>query len=665
MAMPRILVVEDERIVALNLKQMLLKLGYEVVDVVTTGEQALKAVEGSDLDLVLMDIHIDGPMDGVETAARLPDDRHVPVVYLTAYSEEATLERARQTEPYGYLLKPFSEREVHAAIQMALARRQSDIEVAESQERLNRLFDESREELEKSRQSEKKAVETSQLLAAVLDAVPIPLMVSNLEGLLITWNSAATGAFGYSAAEMIGRDPAPLFPPETQPLAAKLRADALAGQPVHGLEVGCLHKDGGRRLVNLFMSPARDQDGRAKALIIAMEDVTQQKSIEAQLRQAQKMEAIGQLTGGIAHDFNNLLAILSGNLELIEEEVPADGAIAGMARNALEACQRGANLTHRLLAYSRSQPLEPSTVDLAGLVRDAEALFRQSLEKNVRIDVRLEPDLWKVRIDATQLQDALLNLALNARDAMMPEGGRLTIEAANTSLDEYYAEHNLEVVPGDYVLVAVSDTGMGIPQELVDRVVEPFFTTKAVGKGTGLGLSMVFGFVKQSGGHMKIYSEPGIGTTVKLYLPRADRIEAPRPDLGADDDTPMAQPGETVLVVEDDGIIRKIAVKFLTGLGYAVIEAEDGPAALEVLRGDGRIDLLFTDVVLSSGMSGPEIVARGRTIRPGIKVLYMSGYTSQSVIGSGDIDNVQLLTKPFLKKDLARRARYVLDVEPV
>jgi PAS domain S-box-containing protein len=661
MAMPRILVVEDERIVALNLKQMLLKLGYDVVDVVSTGEKALAAVERTDLDLVLMDIHIDGPIDGVETAARLPDDRHVPVIYLTAYSEEATLERARETEPYGYLLKPFSEREVHAAIQMALARRRSDIEVTESQERLNRLFDKSREELEKSRASEKRAVEASQLLAAVLDAVPIPLMVSNLEGVLITWNSAATVAFGYTAPEMIGRDPEPLFPQETRPLAAKLRGDALAGRPVDGLEVACLHKDGERRLVNLFMSPARGADSKVRALIIAMDDVTQQKSIEAQLRQAQKMEAIGQLTGGIAHDFNNLLAILSGNLELIEEVAPPDGSIAGMVKSALEACQRGANLTHRLLAYSRSQPLEPSTVDLAGLVRDAEALFRQSLEKNVRIDVRLEDHLWKVRIDAAQLQDALLNLALNARDAMMPVGGRLTIEAANTSLDEYYAEHNLEVMPGDYVLVAVSDTGVGIPPELLERATEPFFTTKAVGKGTGLGLSMVFGFVKQSGGHMKIYSEPGIGTTIKLYLPRADRIEAARPDLGAADDTPTAQPGETVLVVEDDGVIRKIALTFLTGLGYAVIEAEDGKAALDVLRGAARVDLLFTDVVLSSGMSGPEIVSRARTIRPGIKALYMSGYTSQSVIS--DIDNMQLLSKPFLRKDLARRVRYVLDVD--
>jgi len=506
----RVLVVEDERIVAMHLRQQLLKLGYDVPAPIASGEVVLQQIEALCPDLVLMDIHIEGALDGIETATALAKMHDRPVIYLTAYSEPATLDRARATKPYGYLIKPFSERELHATIQMALER--------------------------------------------------------------------------YRAEKM-------------------------------------------------------------------------QREGEATLRQAQKMEAIGQLAGGVAHDFNNLLGVIIGNLDGVTEIGLPDEEMVVMVHDALNAALRGASLTRHLLAYSRRQNLHAQVLQPDQVLRDITGLLHRTLGETIRIETQLAPDLWKACLDLNQLENALLNLALNARDAM-PDGGQLTIAAQNAVLDEAAAAE-IGVAPGRSVMIAVGDSGTGMPPDVLQRACEPFFTTKPVGGGTGLGLSMVYGFVHQSNGGLRIESELGRGTTVRLYFPAAEGDSTRRPvDPGP---LPTARPGEVVLVVEDDAALRKLTTGLLRSLGYEVIEAPNGPVALPLLGLATRIDLLLTDVVLPDGMSGPVLAHEAGKLRPGLRSLYMSGYTSSALDQFTAAGGEALLAKPFRKAELARRVRLRLD----
>jgi signal transduction histidine kinase/DNA-binding response OmpR family regulator len=381
---------------------------------------------------------------------------------------------------------------------------------------------------------------------------------------------------------------------------------------------------------------------------------------EEALRQAQKMEAVGQLTGGVAHDFNNLLTVIIGGLETIRRAKPGDDArIKRSVDLALHGAQRAANLTSRLLAFSRRQPLAPRPLDLNHLVRDMTELLHRTLGETIEMEGVLAPRLWTIEADQNQLESAILNLAVNARDAM-PEGGKLTLETANTVLDQAYAATDAEVAPGQYVMIAISDTGGGMAPDTLERAFEPFFTTKDVGRGTGLGLSMVYGFVKQSGGHVTLYSEPGQGTTVKLYFPRY--FGALQSDAVAGEaDAPTSSDDETVLVVEDNQDVRTYSVMILSELGYQVLEAADADAALEVLREERRVDLLFTDVVLP-GRSGRVLADEARTLRPDLKVLFTTGYSRNAIVHHGRLDpGVQLVTKPFTFEELAVRVREVLD----
>jgi CheY-like chemotaxis protein len=372
------------------------------------------------------------------------------------------------------------------------------------------------------------------------------------------------------------------------------------------------------------------------------------------------MEAIGQLTGGIAHDFNNLLAIIQGNIELVQERVKGEPKLAEMIDYALRASERGASLTKRLLAYSRQQPLAPKPVDIAVLIAGMTDLLRRALGETIEVRTHMAPALWPSRIDPNELEHAMLNLAVNARDAM-PSGGSLSIEAENTHLDAAYAENNLEVKPGAYVMIAITDTGAGMSKDVIDHVFEPFFTTKPVGQGSGLGLSMVYGFVKQSGGHIKLYSEPGHGTTIKLYLPRVAEHREAEPAV---QEAPIAADpkSEVVLVVEDDPDVRKLVLGMVESLGYHTVSAIDGPSALEALERIGKIDLLFTDVVLPRGMNGAVLAKTAQERQAGLRVLYMSGYTRNAILHNGALDEgVQLITKPFRKADLALKLREVLS----
>jgi len=391
------------------------------------------------------------------------------------------------------------------------------------------------------------------------------------------------------------------------------------------------------------------------------ERTAQLRENEEALRQAQKMEAVGQLTGGVAHDFNNILQVIVGNLEVIRRLVPADaGRIQRSAEQALNGARQASSLTQRLLAFSRRQPLDPKPIDVNSLVNGMSELLNRSLGETISVETVRGAGLWKIEADANALESAILNLAVNARDAM-PQGGRLTIETTNAYVDEAYAIAHAEVVPGQYVLISVSDTGVGMDAETMRRAFEPFFTTKPVGQGTGLGLSQVYGFVKQSGGHVKIYSEVGQGTTVKIYLPRLERSEEQQ-DPQSSVPVPEGNAHETILVVEDDANVRSYSVEALRDLGYRVIEAADGPSALRVLQTKTSVDLLFTDVVLPGGMTGAQVAGQARELRPGLKVLFTTGYARNAIFHHGRLDKgVQLITKPFSFIDLAAKVRDVLD----
>jgi PAS domain S-box-containing protein len=391
------------------------------------------------------------------------------------------------------------------------------------------------------------------------------------------------------------------------------------------------------------------------------ERTAQLQEKEQALRQSQKMEAVGQLTGGIAHDFNNLLQVILGNLESLQRHLPQDsGRLQRAANQAVKGARRAAALTQRLLAFSRRQPLDPKPIDVNALVQGASDLMHRTLGETIGIETVLGAGLWRVEVDPNELEAALLNLAVNARDAM-PEGGKLTIETANTHIDQAYAAAHTEVLKGQYVAICISDTGVGMNAATVNQAFEPFFTTKPVGKGTGLGLSQVYGFVKQSGGHAKIYSEVGQGTTVKIYLPRLltdpASIETLESTLPAEGSTE-----ETILVVEDDDDVRANSVESLREIGYRVIEAHDGPSALRLLERQMRVDLLFSDVVLPGGLTGAQVSAQARAIRPGLKVLFTTGYARNAIIHHGRLDKgVHLITKPFSLNDLAAKVRDVLD----
>jgi signal transduction histidine kinase/CheY-like chemotaxis protein len=389
--------------------------------------------------------------------------------------------------------------------------------------------------------------------------------------------------------------------------------------------------------------------------------IAAREDAENRIRQMQKMESVGQLTGGIAHDFNNMLAIIIGSLDLAKRRLPDDAdKVHTCLDNAREGADRAAQLTARLLAFSRQQPLAPAAVDANKLVGGMSELLRRTIGEHIRIETVLAGGLWRTYADPAQVENAILNLAVNARDAM-PHGGHLTIETQNTHLDDTYARDHAEVEPGQYVAVCISDTGEGMPPEVIERAFDPFFTTKAVGKGTGLGLSQVFGFVKQSGGHVKIYSEVGEGTTVKIYLPRWFGAEATEGGGVDEDAAPTGSSEEFVLVVEDESRVRHMSVDALRELGYTVIQAADANQALEQLRLQPRIDLLFTDVVMPD-MNGRRLAEIARGERPDLKILYTTGYTRNAVVHNGMLDpGVAFLPKPFTIDQLARKVREVLD----
>ncbi|MES2034975.1 MAG: response regulator, partial [Pseudomonadota bacterium] len=483
------------------------------------------------------------------------------------------------------------------------------------------------------------------LIRAVFENIPDYLYTFNItpDGRFLVgdFNPALARLMGGDVTPFRGRDIMDVFPAIGPQLKAVYDRVLAAGRAITTRDtidvpgVGVVAWES-------MLAPVLDASGRATRIVGSSRDISERERAEEQARRSQRMEAVGQLTGGVAHDFNNLLQVIRANLEMVERVVK-DAKSKARLQNAIHASDRAADLTRQLLAFARRQPLEPQVVNPGRLVGDMAMLMRRTLGEAVEVETVIAGGLWNTVADPAQLESALLNLAINARDAM-PEGGRLTVELANAAL--------ADITPGQYVMLAVSDTGQGMTRETMARVFEPFFTTKVEGKGTGLGLSMVYGFVKQSKGHIQIYSELGQGTTVKIYLPRTRKREAvpaaaERMDEGR---------GEMILVVEDEDAVREAACAMLTDLGYDCIQADGPAAALEILRSDRRIDLLFTDVIMPGKMKTPAFVAAAMDLRPGLPVLYTSGYTENAIVHHGRLDEgVALLSKPYAKADLARK----------
>ena len=476
------------------------------------------------------------------------------------------------------------------------------------------------------------------------------------------WNEGLLTLFGHDPARL---DPGPaawasLIHPEDRDWVLQSFQKALDdGDEQWSQEYRFLRADGSAAAVIDRGFVMRDAQGKATRAIGSLIDISERRALDERLRQSQKLEAIGQLTGGVAHDFNNLLTVILGNAELLREQLSTQPQLARLAEMTANAAERGAELTNRLLAFARQQALQPQAVDVNTLIAGIGGLLRRTLSESITIEFLPAPELWTTEVDPGQLESALLNIVLNARDAMV-DGGSLTIETANATLDADYAAQQPEVRPGDYVLVSVSDTGAGMPTEVAARAFEPFFTTKDVGKGSGLGLSMVYGFVKQSGGHARLYSEPGEGTTVKLYFPRAGVPTAMAPPEEAA--TRTAGGNEHILIVEDDPLVRAHLEAQLRALGYRVSAAEHGPAALRYLRDTPDVDLLLTDIVMPGCMNGREVAEAALHLRPRLKVLFTSGYTDNAIAHHGRLDpGVHLLNKPYRRQELADKVRRALD----
>ena len=479
-------------------------------------------------------------------------------------------------------------------------------------------------------------------------------------------NQAAVDMLGYANKDALLQCHPSQISPEYQPDGQRSLEKAneimanVADQPYQRFEWTHIKADGSTFPVEVSLTAIPGKDGMT--LHTTWRDISERKQLEEELRHSQKMDTIGKLTGGIAHDFNNLLTVILGNLELIEESSKQDQSLQEFVQEALYAGSSGAELIKRLLAFSRQQLLAPKVTDINKLVKDIDPLLKRSLGEDISIKTRLANNLWLTEIDPSQLENAVLNLAVNARDAM-PGGGKLTIETSNISLDEGYAAREIEVAAGDYVLLSVSDTGTGIPKDILSEVFDPFFTTKGLGKGSGLGLSMVYGFVKQSKGHIKAYSEEGHGTVMKIYLPRSKSDQKDTTKSTASG-TGIPSGNETILVVEDNSALRHLAVRILRPLGYRVLEADSGSTALALIKGDEHIDLLFTDMIMPGGMTGEKLASHACQHNPKLKVLYTSGYTDTTVFSNGMLARSNhILNKPYRRKELANQVRYVLDEE--
>jgi PAS domain S-box-containing protein len=675
----RVLLADDNSDMRDYVRRLLITQGYDV-DAVEDGEAALASARKRAPDLVLTDVMMP-KLDGFGVLRGIRGDPALagtPVLMLSARAGEEAKVEALDAAADDYLAKPFAAREllarVNSNIQMAAVRRDAARAVMQSEQRF---------------------VMTQDRLTLALATGRVAVYDWDVDTDRVSILGPLGKFFGVSTDDEtvkglpLQRVVEGIHPEDRARTMALISRTVETGAPyeteyrVHGAgEMRTIIARGhietrpsGQRffsgaLIDIteekaaedkLLEQTRALEGLNATLEQRVEsEVAQRIKAEDALRQAQKMEAIGQLTGGVAHDFNNLLTVIMGGLDTIRRAKPEDTArIKRAADMALVGTQRAASLTSRLLAFSRRQPLAPKPLELNGLVRDMTELLHRTLGETIELEAVMASRLWAIEVDQNQLESAILNLAVNARDAM-PEGGKLTIETANTSLDQSYFERDAEVIPGQYVMASISDNGAGMSKDTLARAFEPFYTTKEVGRGTGLGLSMVYGFVKQSGGHVTLYSEEGHGTTVKLYFPRyMGKLDAATDVVS--EPVPPASSGEVILVVEDSEDVRAYSVSILRELGYQVLEASNADDALDIIRQMCRIDLLFTDVVLP-GKNGRVLVEAAKSIRGNLPVLYTTGYSRNAIVHHGRLDpDTDLISKPFTFDQLAIRVRDVID----
>ena len=650
----RVLLADDNADMRSYIEHLLTAEGF-AVDAVTDGEAALGLARQAPPDVILSDVMMP-KLDGLALLRALRADqmlRDTPIVLLSARAGEEARIEGLAAGADDYLIKPFAGRELVARLTaiLNLARDRRETVLRESQAKLQAV----------NADLERQVAERTQARGRMWQFNPDMLSIFNTEGNFESFNPAWTTVLGWSSAELTGLPFSGLLHPDDQERTREAWLEVLAGEPVTHFENRYRAKNG-RYCWLSWVAVLEDEYVYCSARNITAEKEALQtlQQLEEQLRQSQKMEAVGQLTGGLAHDFNNLLTGITGSLELLNTRL-AQGRMSEVERYvtvAHGAAKRAASLTHRLLAFSRRQTLDPKATDINRLVAGMEEMIRRTMGPAIIVEVVAAGGLWTTLVDPSQLENALLNLCINARDAM-PDGGRLTIETANKWLDDR-AGRGRELAPGQYVTLCVSDTGSGMTPEVIRRAFDPFYTTKPTGMGTGLGLSMVYGFVRQSAGQARIYSEPGQGAMVCLYLPR---------HLGGDNAEPAAEPNalphaeqsKTVLVVDDEPTVRMLVTDVLQDLGYAAIEAADGPSGLEALRSNARIDLLISDVGMP-GMNGRQMADAGRIVRPDLKILFITGYAENAVLSHGHLDpGMHVLTKPFAMETLASRIMDVMN----
>jgi len=667
----QILVVEDEAVVSMDLRYMLERLGYMVLAEVNSGEKAVVVASQLHPDVVLMDIGLTGEMDGIDAAAQIRDQFDVPVVYLTAYADDATLKRAKLTEPFGYLLKPVDARALQTVIEMAIYKHRIEESLKESE----------------------------RWLSAVLRCASDAMVTTDREGKVNLMNPAAEFFLGLTRRQALGRSLAELFTVTNEPLAGHPVSTALLENIVVPFrDDACRFAVNGKVIpISGSAAPIRDDDDNMTGVVLTFRDISERKLAEDavkesrdnlekivqertaelkeanavlekeiaerervtdQLIQSQKMESMGRLAGEIAHDFNNLLTIIKGYTDLLQDKIVPDdprrkdlGEIAGAAERAM-------NLTAQLLGFSRRQISKPQAVNLNDLIVDFYPMLRRLIPEEIELVVLPAPDLWPVMVDPSQFEQVLMNLTINGRDAIS-NGGTITIKTANITLGEDERGRDIEAPSGECAVLTVGDTGFGMAENIQRQVFDPFFTTKEVGKGTGLGLSTCYGIVKQSGGHIEVSSTLGLGSTFSVYLPRTAEAADTEPRM--DDLMPRPQGTETILLVEDTSPVRHLAARVLRENGYSVLEAANGEEAVRVAQefpGE-RIDLLLTDLVMPQ-MGGLELTEKFRASNPDTKVLVISGYVHESD-GRNLDPKLPFLQKPYLPATLASRVREVLD----
>ncbi len=636
MTTANILVVEDEKIIAKGIEKRLKGMGYAVAGLASTGEEAVRKAVEIRPDLVLMDISLGSGMDGVAAAGLIRRQVDLPVVYLTAFSDSDTLQRAKITEPFGYILKPYEDKDLQTAIEIGLYKHKMDRRLRENE----------------------------QWLAATLGSIGDGVIATDEQGRVRFMNALAEQLTGWAHADALGRgvqEVFHIFEGRTRQLVENPVVDALRKGEAATLAPNTIlaNRAGAELPIDDSAAPIRDAHGRIVGAVLVFRDITERCRLEEHLRQAQKMEAVGRLAGGIAHDFNNLVTIITGFSELLlDSGLPAE--INGSLRHIHDAGKRASSLTQQMMAFSRKQMLVPCVLDLNTVVRDMGVLVKRLIGSDIEFVTETDPDLGLVKADPMQLGQVILNLAANARDAMpKPSGGRLVVATANAVLGEETTRNHPDVKPGGYAMLSVSDTGVGMSEEVVAQVFEPFFTTKGIGEGTGLGLATVHGIVKQSGGHIEVASKVGEGTTFRVYLPLVDE---PAPTPASQDARGEAKGCETILLVEDEETVRAMTKLVLKKLGYRVLEASNGLEGLAVAgKHQGMIHLLMTDLVMPK-LSGREMAEQLAALQPGLRVLFISGYTEDMIVRQGvESASANFLPKPFSLAALTRKVREVLD----